>query len=81
MRTLVLGGNRYIGLELVFELARQGHEVTVLNSHEAPLPDGARRLHGDRQQPAFSMRCSHRIATSSTSSSTTPPTTSRTSSR
>ncbi|HZN12786.1 MAG TPA: NAD-dependent epimerase/dehydratase family protein [Acidimicrobiales bacterium] len=49
MRALVLGGNRYIGRELVFELARQGHEVTVLNSHVAPLPDGARRLHGDRR--------------------------------
>lgn len=51
MRVLVLGGNRYIGLHLVFELARQGHDVTVLNSHVAPMPDGARRLHGDRQQP------------------------------
>jgi nucleoside-diphosphate-sugar epimerase len=51
MRVLVLGGNRYIGLELVFALARRGHAVTVLNSHEAPLPPGARRLHGDRQQP------------------------------
>jgi nucleoside-diphosphate-sugar epimerase len=51
MRVLVLGGNRYIGLELIFELARRGHDVTVLNSHLAPLPDGARRLHGDRRQP------------------------------
>ena len=51
MRVLVMGGNRYIGLHLVFELARQGHEVTVMNSHEAPLPDGARRLHADRQLP------------------------------
>ena len=51
MRALVLGGNRYIGLHLVFELARQGHDVTVANSHEAPLPDGARRIHVDRQQP------------------------------
>jgi nucleoside-diphosphate-sugar epimerase len=51
VRVLVLGGNRYIGLNLVFELARRGHDVTVMNSHEAPLPDGARRLHGDRQQP------------------------------
>jgi len=50
MRVLVLGGNRYIGLHLVFELARRGHEVTVLNSHPAPLPPGARRLQGDRQQ-------------------------------
>ena len=46
-----MGGNRYIGLNLVFELARQGHDVTVMNSHEAPMPEGARRLHGDRQQP------------------------------
>jgi nucleoside-diphosphate-sugar epimerase len=51
MRVLVTGGNRYIGLELVFELARRGHEVTLINSHEAPLPDGARRIHADRRQP------------------------------
>jgi nucleoside-diphosphate-sugar epimerase len=51
MRALVFGGNRYIGLHLVFELARQGHDVTVMNSHEAPLPDGARRIHVDRQVP------------------------------
>lgn len=51
MRVLVLGGNRYIGLQLVFELARRRHDVTVMNSHVAPLPPGARRLHGDRQQP------------------------------
>ncbi len=46
-----MGGNRYIGLHLVFELARRGHDVTIMNSHEAPMPDGARRLHGERQQP------------------------------
>lgn len=51
MRALVTGGNRYIGLDLVFELARRGHEVTVANSHEAPLPDGARRIHVDRRVP------------------------------
>ena len=51
MRALVTGGNRYIGLDLVFELARRGHEVTVVNSHEAPLPDGARRIVCDRTQP------------------------------
>jgi len=51
VRVLVLGGNRYIGRHLVFELARRGHHVTVLNSHVAPLPDGATRLHGDRRQP------------------------------
>src|SRR5512146_2336901 len=37
MRVLVLGGNRYIGLSLVRELARCGFEVTVANSHEAEL--------------------------------------------
>ena len=51
MRVLVLGGNRYIGRHLVFELARQGHELTVVNSHESPLPDRTRRLHGDRRVP------------------------------
>jgi len=51
VRVLVTGGNRYIGLHLVFELARRGHDVTVVNSHEAPLPDGARRIHADRTQP------------------------------
>src|ERR1700722_13633397 len=51
MRALVTGGNRYIGLDLVFELARRGHDVTVINSHEAPLPQSARRIHADRTQP------------------------------
>ena len=46
-----MGGNRYIGLCLVEELARQGHDVTVMNSHVVPLPEGVRRLHGDRQRP------------------------------
>jgi nucleoside-diphosphate-sugar epimerase len=50
-RALVLGGNRYIGLHLVFELARRGFDVTVVNSHVAPLPEGVRRLHGDRRRP------------------------------
>jgi nucleoside-diphosphate-sugar epimerase len=51
MKVLVFGGNRYIGLHLIFELARQGHEVTVMNSHAAAMPEGTRRLHGDRHQP------------------------------
>ena len=51
MRVLVLGGNRYIGRHLVEALANKGHEVSVLNSHPSPLPEGVRRLHGDRQQP------------------------------
>ena len=51
MRVLVTGGNRYIGLSLVHELATRGHEVSVFNSHEAALPEGVRRLHGDRRIP------------------------------
>ena len=51
MRVLVMGGNRYIGLCLVEELVRLGHEVTVMNSHAVPYPGSVRRLHGDRQQP------------------------------
>ena len=51
MRVLVTGGNRYIGLDLVFELARRGHQVTLINSHVAPIPDGARRIHADRRIP------------------------------
>lgn len=51
MRILVSGGNRYIGLELVRELAAAGHHVTVINSHEVALPDGVERIHADRRQP------------------------------
>lgn len=51
MRVLVTGGNRYIGLDLVNELARAGHDVTVINSHEAPMPDGVTRIHADRTKP------------------------------
>jgi nucleoside-diphosphate-sugar epimerase len=51
MRVLVLGGNRYIGLRLLFELAERGHEVTVVNSHLAEMPPGTRRLVADRTQP------------------------------
>ncbi len=50
MRILVSGGNRYIGLELVRELAAAGHEVTVINSHEVALPEGVQRIHADRRE-------------------------------
>jgi nucleoside-diphosphate-sugar epimerase len=48
MRVLVFGGNRYIGVQLVRELAAAGHDVTVLNSHSTQLPAGVTRLHGNR---------------------------------
>ncbi len=51
MRVLVSGGNRYIGLELVRELAAAGHTVTVTNSHEVELPAGVKRIQADRRVP------------------------------
>jgi nucleoside-diphosphate-sugar epimerase len=51
MRILVTGGNRYIGQDLVLELASRGHVVTVVNSHESALPSGVRRIHCDRTKP------------------------------
>jgi nucleoside-diphosphate-sugar epimerase len=54
MKVLVMGGNRYIGLQLVRELVEQGHAVTVLNSHETPLlAKEVTRLHGDRHEPGL----------------------------
>lgn len=53
MKVLVMGGNRYIGLQLVHELVLQGHDVTVLNSHKADLPTSVTRIHGDRHEPGL----------------------------
>ena len=52
MRVLVTGGNRFIGLQLVERLHALGHEVTVVNSHPVPYPDGVRRVHANRQDHA-----------------------------
>lgn len=51
MNVLVMGGNRYIGLQLVHELVEQGHAVTVCNSHEVELPASVRRIHARRHEP------------------------------
>ncbi len=51
MRALVTGGNRYIGLHLLQELVARGHDVTVVNSHEADIPAEVRRIHCDRRIP------------------------------
>ena len=50
MKVLVMGGTRFNGLSLVHELVRHGHEVTTFNRgvSEAALPNGVRRLYGDR---------------------------------
>jgi len=51
MKTLVLGGSRFVGLHLVQELLRQGHEVTVFNRGQTPVEfsPGVKRLYGDRK--------------------------------
>src|ERR1700761_6527987 len=50
MKVLVMGGTRFNGLALVHELARHGHDVTVLNRGQSPvqLPRSVRRLYADR---------------------------------
>jgi nucleoside-diphosphate-sugar epimerase len=54
MRVLVMGGTQFNGLALVRELARHGHDVTVLNRGKTPveLPRGVARLLADRTDPA-----------------------------
>ena len=50
MNTLILGGSRFVGLHLVQELVREGHQVTVLNRGVIPVeyPPGVRHLQADR---------------------------------
>ena len=54
MKTLVLGGTRFIGLFLVKELLARGHQVAVLNRGltQADLPKEVERLRADRDDPA-----------------------------
>ena len=49
-----MGGTQFNGLALLWELARQGHNVTVLNrgKTEADIPVGVARLIGDRTDAA-----------------------------
>lgn len=52
MKALVIGGSQFVGLHLVQELVRQGHEVTVFNRGRTPVtfPQGVERLYGDRKE-------------------------------
>ena len=47
MRLLILGGNRFIGEELVKQAVKQGHDVTVL-SLDKPSSDSAKWLKANR---------------------------------
>ncbi len=57
MQTLVLGGSTFVGRRLVASLAARGGDVAVLNRGRtaSALPDGVRRIVGDRTDTA-SMR-------------------------
>ena len=50
MKVLVLGGTQFNGLALVLELAKNGHDVTILNRGKTAgaVPKGVRRLIADR---------------------------------
>jgi nucleoside-diphosphate-sugar epimerase len=55
MNVLVIGGNRFMGLGLVWRLLCGGHRVTLLNRGNLPDPFGDRveRLRADRSTDAF----------------------------
>ena len=55
MNVLVIGGNRFMGLGLVWRLLCQGHRVTLLNRGNLPDPFGDRveRIRVDRSTDAF----------------------------
>ncbi len=54
MKVLVMGGTQFNGLALVRELAKYGHDVTVLNRGKTAvdLPHGVKRLYADRTDAA-----------------------------
>ena len=58
MRILVLGGTGLTGPFVVRRLCQLGHSVTVFHRgrHEADLPEGVARIHGDIARPPSSLR-------------------------
>lgn len=55
MHILVIGGNRFMGLGLVWRLLCAGHRVTVVNRGQLadPFADRVERVHADRATSAF----------------------------
>ncbi|MBI2846343.1 MAG: NAD-dependent epimerase/dehydratase family protein [Chloroflexi bacterium] len=53
MKVLVLGGTRFVGLHLVYELLRRGHDVSILNRGKTRggLPPEVKRFYADRKDP------------------------------
>ena len=53
MRVLIMGGTRFIGVNLTKVLVAQGHEVVLFNRGNKPAPvEGIRQIQGDRTDPA-----------------------------
>ncbi len=52
MKILIIGGTRFIGLEVVQQLHRSGHQVVVFSRGrtQVELPTGVQRITGDRKQ-------------------------------
>ena len=52
-RSLVIGGNGFLGASLVDELVSRGHVVSAFDrfSRESTLPDGVRTIRGDFLDP------------------------------
>ena len=54
MKHLVMGGTQFNGLALTRELAKHGHDVTIVNRGKTPveLPLGVKRRFADRTDAA-----------------------------
>jgi nucleoside-diphosphate-sugar epimerase len=54
MRTLLIGGNGFIGRLVAAELRRKAHTIAVFHRGSAPAPDGVAEILGNRNQLAAS---------------------------
>lgn len=59
MRTLIIGGTRFLGAAIARELLRHGHDVSVLHRGQthADLPAEVKHLFGDARNTAFVEAC------------------------
>lgn len=59
MNALVIGGSRFVGLHLVQELHRRGHNITVLNRGKTSVvyPEGVKHIVCDRKDHAALRKC------------------------
>lgn len=51
MKILIIGGTKFVGFHLVWELFKYNHQLTLLNrgKTKADLPDGLHRIYADRK--------------------------------